>query len=145
MKDASLHILDIAQNSIDAHATHIFIDICVADHIDMIISDNGSGMDAKSVELAMLPGYTTRTNGRGGMGLYLLKESAEKTELISTHGVGTMVLASFPSGFPLGEIDKTIQVLLHCNPHITFAIRCEMADSIEILDTRKNTRNFELN
>lgn len=145
MKDVSLHILDIVQNSIDAGATYIFITIHVTDHSKITISDNGSGMDAKSQAQAMVPGYTTRANGRGGMGLFLLNEAAENTELISTPGVGTIVSASFPSGFPLGEIDKTNQVLLHCNPHLTFVIRCETEDSIKILDTRNFKRNVELN
>ena len=55
MQEWSLHILDIAQNSITAQATliEIRIDENAADNVlDITIQDNGKGMDAEKVKKA---------------------------------------------------------------------------------------------
>jgi DNA mismatch repair ATPase MutL len=52
MKDLSLHILDIAQNSISAGASLIEIKIVensVKDTYELIIKDNGKGMNSDTM------------------------------------------------------------------------------------------------
>jgi len=61
MKDLSMHIMDIAQNSVSAHASLIRIEIieqAAKNSFRIIIEDNGKGMPAElasKVETLMLP------------------------------------------------------------------------------------------
>ena len=53
MKDLSLHILDIAENSINASATEISIKIIEDTRENILsieISDNGKGMDEETIK-----------------------------------------------------------------------------------------------
>ena len=82
MKDLSLHILDIVQNSISAEATRV--DIVVEedqrnDKYIITIADNGKGMDAETLTKVSDPFFTTRTTRKVGVGISLLKQNAEQT------------------------------------------------------------------
>ena len=82
MKDLSMHILDIAQNSIRAKASHIRIEIEEkpgAGQFIIKIDDNGCGMDREQLALAVDPFYTSRSTRKVGLGLSLLKQNAENT------------------------------------------------------------------
>nr|WP_237659929.1 ATP-binding protein [Tepidanaerobacter sp. GT38] len=64
MKELSLHILDIVQNSLGAKASLIEIDIEEDIKNDLLIikiRDNGSGMDPDTIKKVMDPFFTTRT------------------------------------------------------------------------------------
>lgn len=79
MQELSLHILDIAQNSITAQATliEIRIDENAADNVlDITIQDNGKGMDAEKVKKVLDPFFTTRTTRKVGLGIPLYREAA---------------------------------------------------------------------
>ena len=80
MEDLSLHILDIVENSVAAHADQIEIRISEDKKKDLLsveIIDNGTGMDKKTVEKALDPFYTTKTVRRFGLGLSLLSDAAK--------------------------------------------------------------------
>ena len=50
MKDLSMHILDITENSVRAGARDVDVELCYkADALELTISDNGRGMDAEMV------------------------------------------------------------------------------------------------
>ena len=75
MKELSLHILDIVQNSIRAEADRIGISIVedtAADRFTLSVEDNGKGMTVEQVTKAIDPFFTTRTTRRVGLGLSLL-------------------------------------------------------------------------
>src|SRR5512142_3272074 len=119
MEDLSLHILDIAENAINAGATAITIDIeenSAEDTLTIEITDNGCGMDADTLKHALDPFYTTRTTRRVGLGLPMLQEAATAAngfvDLRSVPGFGTAVRATFQSSHidrkPLGDIAETI-------------------------------------
>lgn len=102
MKDLSLHILDIVQNSIRAKAKLIGIEICEIpekDQLAITITDDGTGMDREQVQLAIDPFYTSRTTRKVGLGLSLFKQNAEMTggsfTIESKSGKGTRVTATF--------------------------------------------------
>lgn len=80
MKELSLNILDIAENSVKAGAslTEIFIDE-LGDKLTLTIRDNGCGMSEEIRRTVTDPFYTTRTTRKVGMGLPLLKMEAEMT------------------------------------------------------------------
>ena len=129
MKTLSDHILDIIQNSIRAGATLIEImveenkinDICI-----LKISDNGCGMDKKTMEQASNPFFTTRKTRKVGLGLSLLKQNAEmangKFIINSEVNKGTAIEAFFQfSNFDrpeLGDIWNTLFLTMLGNENL---------------------------
>lgn len=83
LDDLSLHILDIAENGVNAGAGRVTVEI---DHdgdlLRLIVSDNGRGMDEETVKSVVNPFYTTRTERRVGLGLPFLKQLSELCEVI---------------------------------------------------------------
>jgi len=147
MEDISLHILDIAENSIDAGATLIKITITEDTNRDLLsveIKDNGRGIPADLIEEVLNPFYTTRRTRKIGLGLSLLVQSARETGgdllLQSEENRGTVVTAHFiPSHIdmkPLGSIADTILVLVAGTPEIDFVFIHERNGNTYSLDTR---------
>ena len=80
MKELSLNILDIAQNSITARSTLIKIDLVeTPDTLLITVSDNGCGMSKEMVENVTSPFTTSRTTRKVGLGIPLFKMAAEQT------------------------------------------------------------------
>ena len=80
MKELSLNILDIAENSVKAKATKTQITILEKENtLILTIEDDGTGMPKEIVESVTNPFYTTRTTRKVGLGLPLLKMAAEQT------------------------------------------------------------------
>lgn len=133
MRDLSLHLMDIVQNSVKAKASEISITIDVrpeADQLILTIDDNGSGMPADMVERVKDPFVTSRTTRSVGLGIPLLKELCELTgghlELSSTEGEGTRLIAclglSSIDRLPLGEIGDTLFVLVSADPDLDYTL-----------------------
>lgn len=131
MKDLSLHLMDIAQNSITAGSTVIKFMLIHEDGILIFrLSDNGKGMDEEFLKKVTDPFTTTRTTREVGMGIPLLKLSAEITggslEIKSQKGKGTTIEARFVADsidrIPLGSIDETFKALILSKPEIDYEI-----------------------
>ena len=131
MRELSLNVMDIAQNSISAGASLITIRVeedRPADTLSISVEDNGKGMSEETVKKVIDPFYTTRTTRSVGLGVPLFKMEAEMTggsfQIDSQLGVGTTLTAVFkPSSvdmIPLGDIDGTVQLLISCNPTLDF-------------------------
>jgi hypothetical protein len=146
MEDLALHILDIAQNSVEAGATAIDIDLVEdieSDRLDLGLHDNGPGMDTDALARATDPFYTTRTTRRVGMGLALLAEATRaaggELRLQSKPGEGTSVCASFRHGHidraPLGDLETTLMVLLAGHPELRIRFRHRVGDRKFELDS----------
>lgn len=148
MKDLSYHILDIAQNSIQAGATCIEIEL----HVDgpsatlaLVMKDNGKGMALEMKQRASDPFFTTSKKKRVGLGLPLLKMNAEQTggsfSLDSEPGKGTEVTATFkvrhPDMIPAGDLTATFANLIGANPTIRFVVRHRSGESGFDADTEE--------
>lgn len=132
MQDLSLHILDIAENSINAGADKILIRIkedIPEDILAIEVRDNGRGMDKETLLNASDPFFSTKkVRGNIGLGIPLLKQMAEecggKVEIETAEGKGTSITASFRHSHidrkPLGDIGSTIATLIYCHPLINF-------------------------
>lgn len=131
MKELSLNILDIVQNSIRAKADEISIEVIElpsSDQYRIIIIDNGTGIPGELLETVTDPFITTRTKRRMGLGLPLLKYHAELTggQLVIKPGrcKGTVVKATFSCKHidrqPIGDIAGVIVMLIASNEHISF-------------------------
>lgn len=146
MEDISLHILDIAENSIRAQATLISIEIIEEMKEDILkvrITDNGKGMDSEELNMAKDPFYTTKGK-KTGMGISLLAQSAQEAggdlTVSSKPGKGTAIEASFQTSNidtkPLGDIGKTLRTLIASNPESDFIFSHTRNGKSFRLDTR---------
>ncbi len=151
MEDLSLHILDIAENSIAAAARRIEIKIDEDKDKDLLtieIIDDGKGMDPKALKKALDPFFTTRKTRKVGLGLSFLaqaaKESGGKIKLNSKEHEGTTVKATFrlshPDCKPMGDINETIRVLVAGNPGIDFLYEHKKNNSLYCFDTRETSK-----
>ena len=152
MKEISLNILDIAENSVKAGASLTEISVFEkGETLTLTIKDNGSGMTDEGLKTVTNPFYTTRTTRKVGMGIPLLKLAAEMTggnvTIESKHcsdfplNHGTVVTALFYKNHidftPLGDVVSSITTLIQGHPDIDFLFIHEI-DKTEIkLDTRE--------
>ena len=145
MKDVSLNILDIVQNSIKAGASLIRVALVEQDGVLRItIEDNGSGMAPELAARVTDPFVTTRDTRSVGLGLPFYRQAAEQTggslELVSELGKGTTVTAVFHTGHidapPLGDMPATVQTLIQGSPEIDFDYLHERDGKTSALDTR---------
>ena len=82
MRELSLNILDITQNSVAAGSllTEITVKENTKEHTLLIkISDTGKGMTEEQIKNVTDPFFTTRTTRKVGMGIPLFKMAAEQT------------------------------------------------------------------
>lgn len=152
MKELSLNILDIAENSVKAGADLIKISLLqTQDTLTLTITDNGCGMKPEILKGVIDPFYTTRTTRKVGLGVPLLKMAAEQTggsvTIDSWHESdypdrhGTVVTAVFYTNHidftPLGDVISTIVTLVQGSPSIDFEYRHEREGHCVELSTKQ--------
>ncbi len=129
MRELSLNILDIAENSVKAGATLIGITVSLEGALLTIrITDNGKGMDEEFLKRVTDPFTTTRTTRKVGLGLPLIKMESEMAGgtfgITSKLGEGTTVTASFDTAnidcLPLGDLGQTVTTLIAGNSDIRY-------------------------
>ncbi len=152
MKELSLNILDVAENSVKAKAT--LIEILLSQHqnkLTLVIKDDGCGMTEEILKGVTDPFYTTRTTRKVGLGIPLLKMSAEMTggsfkinsvsEINDAVNHGTTVTAVFNTDHidftPLGDIVATVVTLIQGHPDYDFLFKHTLNDCEISLDTRE--------
>jgi hypothetical protein len=149
MKELSLHILDVARNSVEAGATELTITLVEdydADRLDMILEDNGRGMSADDLRQATDAFFTTRTTRKVGLGLAMLQATCERCEggleISSEPGRGTVVRSWLRLGNidrpPLGDMGGVVQALA-CEPAIALVYRHSVLSARE-----RAHKSFEL-
>ena len=126
MRDLSMHVLDIAHNSVKAGAGTVSIDFAVDAQgwLTVVFTDDGCGMSADFLATVADPFTTTRTTRRVGLGIPLLKENAERTgggvAIQSAPGQGTTLTARFYLPHidcpPMGQMCDTLFSLVLLNP-----------------------------
>jgi anti-sigma regulatory factor (Ser/Thr protein kinase) len=149
MKEISLNILDIAENSVKAKATltEIYVDE-IGDKLTLTIKDDGCGMDEETVKSVTDPFYTTRKTRKVGLGIPLLKLACEQTggNLLITSSTdatyhGTTVKAVFHKNHidftPLGDVTSSIVTLIQGHPDTDFLFRHRNERGEVALDTRE--------
>lgn len=147
MKDLSMHIMDILQNSTRAKATEITLEVLedsVRDTLTLKFKDNGCGMDEEMVRKVINPFFTTRTTRKVGLGLPLLKQNTEQTggsmNIESQVGVGTTVTAVFGLTHldtpPMGDLAGTMVLTISAHPEIRFFFHYKRDEEVDyLLDT----------
>lgn len=148
MKDLSLHILDIVENSIRAEAKRVEISVIEDEEGDVLsleIKDNGKGMEQELASHASKPFFTTKPGRKIGMGLALLaqatKEANGQFEISSTPQAGTRIKATFlyshPDRKPLGDIPTTLETLIAGNAGVDFLYSHTIGEKTTRIDTRE--------
>ncbi len=129
MREISLHLLDIAENSVAAGADRIEILVHENHDKDLLeasVIDDGKGMDAETITQVINPFFTSRTTRKVGLGIPLLKAAAEACDgalsIQSSPGHGTKIQVQFKNShidrMPLGDLASTFISLLVANPEI---------------------------
>lgn len=152
MKELSLNILDVAENSVKAGASLTEILITEENNkLTLQIKDDGCGMSSEVVKSVVDPFYTTRTTRKVGLGVPLLKLAAEQTggslevesktkqDFPSDHG--TTVTAVFFKDHldftPLGDVISSITTLIQGHPETDFYFSHKNESHSVELDTRQ--------
>lgn len=119
MRELSLHILDVLENSLEAGATRIELEIVedsASNRLTINIQDNGRGMSEETLRRVGDPFFTTRTTRHVGLGIPLFRAAAQRCNggltITSQVGVGTRVQAVFElhhiDRAPLGDMKSTL-------------------------------------
>lgn len=127
----SLHVMDLAENSIRAGATVVEVRVREdrpGDRLTLEIEDDGEGMDRETMDASLDPFFTTKIGKRTGLGLPLLsqasREAGGEMKMVSEKGRGTLISAEFvlshPDRKPLGDMQKTVRLLGYAHPEVDF-------------------------
>lgn len=152
MKELSLNILDITENSVRAGASLTEIKIEeTSDTLTVTVKDDGCGMSAEMLASVEDPFSTTRTTRKVGLGIPLFKMAAEQTgggiTLKSTPDDGkgslhgTEISATFYKNHidftPLGDVTSTVVTLIQGHPDTDFLFIHNKEEKEVRLDTRE--------
>lgn len=126
MRDLSLHLLDLAQNSIKAGASLVTIRLAVDERglLTMTLTDDGCGMSPELLQRVTSPFATTRTTRKVGLGIPMMMENAQRAggdlRIESQVGRGTTLTVTYDThnidSLPLGDLAGTILSLVLMNP-----------------------------
>jgi len=126
MRDLSMHVLDIAQNSIKAKAKLVTVSFVMEENgrLAFSVADDGCGMTPEFLARVTDPFTTSRTTRKVGLGIPMLKQSAEMSGgdfgIKSEVGVGTTIHAVFDTRnidcIPMGDICDSLLTLVMLNP-----------------------------
>lgn len=152
MKELSLNILDITENSVKAGAT--LTEIIIKEQgsvLTLTVKDDGCGMTEEVLKSVTNPFYTTRKTRRVGLGIPLLKLSCEQTggnlaitsrdkeRFPTSHG--TTLVATFYKDHidftPIGDVVSTVTTLIQGHPDTDFLFIHENEGGRVSLDTRE--------
>jgi len=148
MKELSLNLLDIVENSTRAGASLVTIQVIEEPELDRLtlsVEDDGCGMSPELLAAVQDPFTTTRTTRKVGLGIPFLKEGAEMTggslELWSKEGEGTKISATYGYSHidrpPLGDLAETVVTLVQCHDQTDFCYTHRYRDQSFTLDTRE--------
>ncbi len=145
MNELALHLLDIAENSVAAHARTVQLSVVEdtrADRLKLSVADDGKGMTAEKVAHLADPFVTSRTTRKVGLGIPLLKAAAEACHgyltVDSIPGRGTTLEAEFQRShidrMPLGDVAGTVLTLVVGWPEVHWIFRYRVDDQEFLFD-----------
>lgn len=146
MKDLTLHLFDLVENSVKAGATHLNVNLTMKERaLTIELCDNGPGFPAAILKAPADPDNTTRTERPVGLGLALMAESARATggHLTATNaenGGAKVVITLFPGHIdarPLGNLAACFTDMLIAWPGLDITVQAgEEGDQRTIYDSR---------
>ena len=153
MEDISLHILDIAENSVRADAKTIEIIIVrdmARDLLRIEVNDDGKGMNVETLAKVRDPFFTTK-HKKTGLGIPLLSQAAEQAggmvTVASVPGKGTKVSGTFRWSHvdrpAIGSMADTVLTLIAGHPDLDVIYEVREGDRDFRLDTRQIRSDLE--
>ncbi len=153
MEDISLHILDIAENSIRAQATRIEIILTRDVKNDLFrveVIDDGRGMDPETLAMVRDPFFTTKGK-KTGLGIPLLAQVAEQAggsiRIDSAPGKGTRVSVTFQLNHvdrpAIGSMADTMLTLIAGHPDLDYVYEEREDGRVFRFDTREIRNDLE--
>ena len=147
MEEISLHILDIAENSLRAGAkkVEILVDRDRAqDLLKIEVRDDGDGMDAETLSQVRNPFFSTKQK-KTGLGIPLLAQAAEQAggglTVASEPGTGTRVTVTFQWSHidrpKMGALAETLLTIIAGHPELDLVFEERVDESLFRLDTRE--------
>ncbi len=152
MREISLHILDLVENSIRAGAVVIQVSLeeqPAEGSLSISVEDDGPGLPV-SADTAMDPFFTTKEGKKTGLGLSLLKFRAEQAggsfQLDRSSLGGVRVRARMPLSSvdrsPLGDLAGTLASVVCTNPGVELRARLRVADQERFVSTAEIARGL---
>lgn len=148
VEDLAFHLADLVENALRAGARTVEIEL-VREGQDFLIRvvDDGAGMSEEILPRASDPFFTTKPGRRIGLGLSLLRQTAEELggafRMESRPGGGTKVEAHIPWDHPdrppLGDLASTLVPLMVTSP-VEFRLRFRDDRRVWTLDTQELRR-----
>lgn len=146
MKDLSMNVLDITQNSISAGAKKIYITVnenILNNILTITIADNGCGMSEDILRIVKNPFTTSRNTRKVGLGIPMLDQTCSmcggNLDIKSEPLKGTTIIATMEYNNldrpPLGNISEAIYILIITNTLISFKYTHTYNNNIYVLDT----------
>lgn len=134
MRELSLHILDLLENSVQAGASVVTVSITQdtnQDREEILVEDNGPGLRIPA-ETVLDPFYTTKHGKKTGLGISLFKFRAEqagggltlKTSELGGLAVHVTMQLSHIDRSPLGDLAATLAMIVCTTPDLD--VRCRL-------------------
>jgi len=147
VEEISLHILDIAENSLRAGAKNVEILVArdrAQDLLKIDVRDDGNGMDAETLARVRNPFFTTK-HKKTGLGIPLLAQAAEQAggglTIDSAPGSGTRVTVTFQWSHidrpKMGAMADTLLTIIAGHPELDMVYEELVDGDLFRLDTRE--------
>jgi anti-sigma regulatory factor (Ser/Thr protein kinase) len=133
LRELSLHILDLIENSIRAEATEIEVLVeeqPEQDLLTIVVEDNGAGL-AVGADEATDPFYTTKEGKKTGLGLSLFRFRVEQAggemrmerSALGGLAVRAAMKLTHVDRSPLGDLASTVASVVCTNPGVELRAR----------------------
>lgn len=141
LRELSLHLLDVIENSMRAKATIIRISVIKKEgFLTLSVEDDGPGLPV-TPEQALDPFFTTKKGKKTGLGLSLFQAACEQAggdfKLGTSELGGVSVSARFQYDHwdraPLGNFADTLQTVTLAAPDIVWVCHIESAKTVATL------------
>jgi len=147
VEEISLHILDIAENSLRAGAKSVEIVVArdrARDLLTIDVRDDGTGMDAETLARVRNPFFTTK-HKKTGLGIPLLAQAAEQAggglTIDSAPGSGTHVSVTLQWSHidrpKMGAMADTLLTMIAGHPELDLVYEERVDGDVFRLDTRE--------
>ena len=138
MRELSLHILDLIENSARSGASMILITLVEderKDILEIVVEDDGPGLSV-SPEAALDPFYTTKEGKGTGLGLSLFRSAAEQAggclklreSVLGGLAVEATMQLSHVDRAPLGDIAATVSSVACTDPEVDLCCKLRVGE-----------------
>jgi hypothetical protein len=155
VRDFSLHILDLIENSIRAGATRLSVTIAEnpdQDTLEIIVEDDGPGLSVNP-DNATDPFYTTKLGKRTGLGLSLFRAATEQAggkltlerSALGGLAVKATMRLSHLDRRPLGDLAATFSSVVCTNPDLDLSCRLRVGDQEYVVRASNVVKELPVN